>query len=46
MPDEVKKPIKGVEVTTPIIVKVKGGTVSGEKRGKASPEGKPEGDGQ
>jgi hypothetical protein len=35
MPDEQKKPVEGIEVTnTPIIVRVKGGTVSGEKRGK------------
>jgi hypothetical protein len=45
MPDK-QKPVEGVEVTEPIIVKVKGGTVSGEKRGKASPEGEPEGDGK
>jgi hypothetical protein len=40
MPDE-QKPAKGVVVTnTPIIVKVKGGKVSGEKREKGWGESK------
>jgi hypothetical protein len=34
MPDENKKPVEGVEVTTPIIVRIKGGKVDGEKREK------------
>ena len=39
MPDE-KKPVEGVEVTSPILVKVKLGNADGEKREKGWGEGK------